>query len=145
MKKIMLLMLVLSLPLAGCSLFETRKPDKRIETLDERVSTVEKRQDEIEDRLATDEGTGYQTNIEPKAGPAKTVAPASSRVSMSSKEIQTALKNAGYYYGAIDGKIGRMSRQAVKEFQEDHGLKVDGIVGPKTMEKLLPYLSEKVK
>ncbi len=133
----------LCLALAGCSLFETK--DQKIETLDERVSTVEKRQDDIEDRLAKDEGTTYQTNIEPKAEMAEPARRTLSRVSMSKKEIQAALRNAGYYYGAIDGKIGRMSRQAIKEFQEDHGLKVDGVVGPKTTEKLLPYLSEKVK
>ncbi|MFA4984489.1 MAG: peptidoglycan-binding domain-containing protein [Candidatus Omnitrophota bacterium] len=56
-------------------------------------------------------------------------------------EIQTALKNAGYYAGALDGKIGPMSKRAVEEFQKAHNLKMDGKVGPKTWEVLRPYLN----
>ena len=55
-------------------------------------------------------------------------------------QIQTALKNAGFDPGAIDGKIGPRTQQAVKEFQRAKGLKVDGKVGPKTWEDLGRYL-----
>lgn len=60
----------------------------------------------------------------------------------SKKEIQQALKNAGIYQGAVDGKIGPRTREAVKEFQRIQGLKVDGVVGRQTWEKLLPYLGQ---
>jgi peptidoglycan hydrolase-like protein with peptidoglycan-binding domain len=50
----------------------------------------------------------------------------------SGTEIQTALKNAGYYAGPIDGKIGSMTKKAIQEFQKANGLEVDGKVGPKT-------------
>lgn len=60
----------------------------------------------------------------------------------STKEIQTALKNAGFDPGAIDGKIGPMTRQAVKEFQRTKGLKVDGVVGKKTWGELEKYLKK---
>ncbi len=56
-------------------------------------------------------------------------------------DIQTALKNAGYYTGALDGKIGPMTKNAVKEFQKANNLAVDGRVGPKTWEVLKAYLS----
>ncbi|MBI3996943.1 MAG: peptidoglycan-binding protein, partial [Candidatus Omnitrophica bacterium] len=55
--------------------------------------------------------------------------------------IQTALKNAGYYSGSIDGKIGSQTKQAIKEFQRTHGLSADGKVGPKTWTPLAQYLS----
>jgi len=55
-------------------------------------------------------------------------------------EIQTALKNAGFYEGAIDGKIGPMSKKAIKEFQKVNGLEVDGKVGPKTWGVLEKHL-----
>ena len=58
----------------------------------------------------------------------------------SAKEIQQALKNAGLYDGAIDGKIGPKSRKAIEEFQAKNGLKADGKVGPMTWEKLKAYL-----
>ena len=57
-----------------------------------------------------------------------------------SKQIQQALKNAGYYQGEIDGKIGSRSREAVKRFQSDNGLNADGVVGRQTWEKLKTYL-----
>ncbi len=56
------------------------------------------------------------------------------------EEIQQALKNANLYTGNIDGKIGPLSKQAIKDFQRSHGLVVDGIVGPKTWVKLRSYL-----
>ncbi len=57
------------------------------------------------------------------------------------EEIQTALKNAGFYKGKIDGKIGEGTKQAIKEFQKANGLVADGIVGSKTWEKLRNYIS----
>ncbi|MDD5281255.1 MAG: peptidoglycan-binding domain-containing protein [Candidatus Omnitrophica bacterium] len=56
-------------------------------------------------------------------------------------EIQTALKNAGFYSGNIDGKIGPKSKKAIEDFQSANGLKVDGKVGAKTWEVLGRYLS----
>jgi hypothetical protein len=50
----------------------------------------------------------------------------------SSRQIQIALKNAGYYKGAIDGKLGKRSRKAIRQFQRDNHLKVDGKVGKRT-------------
>jgi len=61
----------------------------------------------------------------------------------SAKQIQSALKNAGYYEGKIDGKIGPQSKRAIKEFQRDNGLKVDGVVGKKTWTILNQFLEVK--
>jgi len=57
------------------------------------------------------------------------------------KRIQIALKNAGYYMGNVDGKIGPQTKQAVREFQRTHGLSVDGKVGPKTWAQLAQYVT----
>jgi len=54
-------------------------------------------------------------------------------------EIQTALKNAGYYSGSVDGKIGPKSKKAIKDFQKANNLTMDGKVGPKTWEALSKY------
>jgi len=56
------------------------------------------------------------------------------------KEIQTALKNAGFDPGSFDGKIGPRTRQAIKDFQKSKGLVPDGAVGPKTWASLGKYL-----
>ena len=57
------------------------------------------------------------------------------------KEIQISLKNAGFDPGAVDGKMGPRTKQAVKEFQRAKELKPDGVVGPKTWEELEKYLN----
>ncbi|MFH1457947.1 MAG: peptidoglycan-binding domain-containing protein [Candidatus Omnitrophota bacterium] len=56
-------------------------------------------------------------------------------------EIQTALKNANFYTGAIDGKIGPLSKKSIIEFQKANGLQADGKVGPKTWAALEKYLN----
>lgn len=58
------------------------------------------------------------------------------------QEIQTALKNAGFYQGTIDGNIGPKTKQAIKNFQYKNSLAVDGKVGPKTWNKLSSYLNQ---
>ncbi len=67
----------------------------------------------------------------PPAGPYKPTA----------VEIQTALKNAGYYTEGIDGKIGPKTKKAIEEFQKANGLQVDGKIGPKTWSVLSKYLN----
>jgi murein L,D-transpeptidase YcbB/YkuD len=62
------------------------------------------------------------------------------RVPVSAKEVQIGLKNAGYYNGPIDGKIGNQSLKAIKDFQKDFNLKVDGIIGRETWGAIKPYL-----
>ena len=49
-------------------------------------------------------------------------------------DMQTKLNKLGYDLGpcGIDGDFGRATEKAVKAFQGDHGLKVDGICGPAT-------------
>lgn len=58
-----------------------------------------------------------------------------------SHNIQAALKNAGYYQGTVDGKIGKATKEALKSFQKDNGLEPDGVCGRRTWDKLKPYLS----
>jgi peptidoglycan hydrolase-like protein with peptidoglycan-binding domain len=62
---------------------------------------------------------------------------------LASKDIQTALKNAGHYTGEIDGKIGPGTRDAIRAFQEANGMTADGICGKGTWEKLKTYLTTK--
>ncbi|NLJ88549.1 MAG: spore cortex-lytic enzyme [Epulopiscium sp.] len=52
------------------------------------------------------------------------------------REIQTKLKQWGYYNGNVDGKYGYNTWLAVRKFQEKNGLKVDGIAGPATLSKI---------
>jgi len=52
------------------------------------------------------------------------------------REIQTKLKNWGYYYGNVDGIYGSKTEEAVKYFQRKNGLTADGKAGPQTLKAL---------
>ncbi|MCX5699973.1 MAG: peptidoglycan-binding domain-containing protein [Candidatus Omnitrophica bacterium] len=61
------------------------------------------------------------------------------------KQIQTALKNAGFDPGNIDGRMGKQTRDAIKAFQKAHNLKTNGKVNKSTWKALSQYLQEKTK
>ena len=51
-------------------------------------------------------------------------------------EIQTRLKNWGYYNGEVDGVYGSQTEKAVRWFQQKNGLSADGQVGDQTFAAL---------
>ena len=54
------------------------------------------------------------------------------------KQLQTMLDKLGYNLGicGVDGDFGTATEKAVKEFQQDHKLGIDGICGPRTWAEL---------
>lgn len=48
------------------------------------------------------------------------------------KNVQYRLRQWGYYEGNIDGIYGARTYRAVRRFQRNNGLTVDGVVGPET-------------
>ena len=57
------------------------------------------------------------------------------------EEVQTALKNAGFYAGEVDGKVGPKTKKAIEAFQTANNLKADGKVGPRTWGLLSVHLT----
>ncbi len=51
-------------------------------------------------------------------------------------QVQTALKNQGFYFGSVDGVYGSATEEAVKKYQARYGLTVDGMVGKATFNTL---------
>ena len=153
------LVIPLVLPLVGCSTVSS----KRINNLETKVGALEAKVDSVEQRQSAIEGqtgesresVGYLKGKVDSRGPSTVVVTGaqgnegylykSGKKSLIRKEIQTALKNAGYYSGSIDGKIGKQTKKAIREFQSANGLKADGIVGPKTRDLLLQYLTQEVR
>ena len=54
------------------------------------------------------------------------------------KDVQAMLALMGYYSGVVDGNYEQMTAAAVRQFQADAGLTIDGVVGPLTWQRLLP-------
>ncbi len=61
------------------------------------------------------------------------------------KEVQQWLYDYGYYNGSVDGNFGNDTDKAVRIFQEEAGIQIDGVVGDETkkaMEKWDQYLAQ---
>ena len=132
----MLISLVLVLCLAGCATFTTKSAKTQDQAMD--IADLRARLDESEQTIS--ELRAQVDRLEQTQYSEEGIGKDAPKVSATPKRIQTALKNAGYYDSKIDGKIGKLSRRGIEEFQADKGLKVDGIVGKQTWAKLSEYL-----
>lgn len=54
------------------------------------------------------------------------------------KRVQTLLANLGFYSGDIDGRNGPLTEKAVRLYQREKGLAVDGKIGPRTWAAMFP-------
>jgi murein L,D-transpeptidase YcbB/YkuD len=116
----------------------------RVDTLETRVEGVEAKTSDVE-RMSSEQARAIE---DMKSRGAVTNVGIKYRSGGKSKErtkdIQTCLKNAGFYSGKIDGIKGRQTRKAITEFQSANGLKADGVVGPKTWDALSRYMADSV-
>lgn len=131
--------ILMAIVFAACATPRKERGGQTTEELQARVSELEK---ELHEKDA--EIRELEDELEkPRASISTPVEPTLEEIDMSkvtAKHIQTALKNSGYYKGEIDGKIGKNSREAIREFQKANNLSVDGKVGPKTWALLQKYL-----
>ncbi|MBI3082872.1 MAG: peptidoglycan-binding protein [Candidatus Omnitrophica bacterium] len=103
--------------------------------LDQRVNQLER------SSLRTQSSWPGESWRQPSAPAARIPArPSTVSAQPPTRDIQRALKAAGFDPGPVDGKLGSRTRQAVREFQGVNGLQVDGIVGKRTWAKLAPFL-----
>jgi len=160
MKKLCMVLPVFLL-ISGCAT-ATSKRINSLETktagLQAKVDSLEQRQSSIESQSGESrESVGYlKGKVESASrGPSTVVVTGATgnegylyktgKASLTKKDIQLALKNAGFYNGQIDGKIGKKTKKAIREFQKANGLKADGKVGLKTKDLLSRYLSQETK
>jgi peptidoglycan hydrolase-like protein with peptidoglycan-binding domain len=137
--------------LSGCAGTRARQELARLQS---QVGLLEERVTQLERTAPAGPFTGAALPAEPSleigtttfGGGALSPAPAkkksaggSATLKPTTREIQQALKNAGFYQGNVDGKSGPMTREAIKEFQRVHGLTDDGVVGKQTWAKLKTY------
>ena len=146
-----LTMMVLMVGLVAFSGCASRKTGKKVDTMqaqinamtDERVRLDQSLQD-TRAALQTQEGKGGVSESGAVSSGEGAVVGGMYRTpsgfEIPSVNIQKALKKAGYYNGALDGKVGPGTRDAIAAFQKDNGLKADGVCGRGTWAKLKSYL-----
>ncbi len=61
------------------------------------------------------------------------------------RKLQQRLRELGYYHGAADGDFGKGTETAVKSFQSQNGLTVDGKVGKATFNRIYSANAKKIK
>lgn len=106
------------------------------------VRDLERRVSHLERRI-TDAAPAQETASTSARPPMEVVVaseaprPRRDPATLTDRDVQRALRAAGYYTGAIDGKVGPLTIRAIRDFQRDHGLKVDGVAGRNTKRALV--------
>lgn len=141
----LIMLYVLIFVISGCATTagkgnaETQGLKNQIEALQAELRNKDSEIESLRDALSSGkEGTDY--HVSKKARPAF-----EKKGKPSIKQIQLALKNAGYNPGRVDGTMGRQTRIAIKSFQKDNNIRADGRVGKQTWNLLKKYLEEKAK
>ena len=143
---IFLILVAFVISLSGCA--TAKRKDMEIQGLRNQVSLLEAQVQSKEAEIASLRDTLSRSAEEKEVyvkeasrkSPAREI---KSRPNI--KQIQIALMNAGYNPGRIDGRMGKQTRDAIKDFQRASNLKVDGHVGKKTWGLLGQYLYKKIK
>ena len=150
---VLALIILSTFTISGCSSAQKKLSDDvkgintKVDTLETRVEGVETKQSEVE-RLAMEMAQRAEDMNSGKAARAssgKTNVGIKDKMGRKDKDrvkdIQSCLRNAGFYKGEVDGIKGRKTISAIKKFQGANGLTADGVAGKRTWEALSKYAS----
>jgi len=154
--KRMMLLLIMTVMVSGCATMQrdqsmvsqlqlrigeleraAQNKDRRIADLETEVKDLSYDLEQVKKAPASQRSPSFP------AGPSGAAADADDRiirVDADPKTVQQALKNAGYYSGVIDGKVGSGTKKAIYQFQQDKGLTADGLIGRQTWALLKTFL-----
>jgi len=139
---------LLLVSLSGCATTNRKQADLEMQGLKNHVSALEAQVQGKDEEIGSLKEALNKTQEESLSAAQnfnkEKVVPRSKK-HPSVKEIQAALKNAGYNPGTVDGKMGKQTRNAIRSFQKDNKLTVNGKADKKTWQLLIKYLEEKVK
>lgn len=140
---VLLLLSVFVISLSGCATAR-KQSELDMQGLRNQVSVLESQLRDKDNEIYSLQEALNQANAEKEISTKKKIS-TEVKSRPNTKQIQAALANAGFNPGAIDGRMGRQTRDAIRAFQRANGLTADGKVGKKTWELLRGYLSKKVK
>ena len=139
-----IVVLLIPILLAGCATAPSRKANElKIKQLQNRVNQLESEAGSKDDDIARLERKLAECEEKSMDVSSQSLQPVYESNDFSSKmtvrQIQAALKKAKFYSGIVDGKMGPKTKEAIKEFQKEYGLKPDGVAGTKTRLKLMKH------
>jgi peptidoglycan hydrolase-like protein with peptidoglycan-binding domain len=126
--------------LAGCATMRKKESPETM-TLKSQISDLESQVQKKDSEIDSLRRALAQTTEEKYNSAKQSRVSAESSVVPTPTQIQTALKNAGYNV-EVDGKMGKQTKTAIKDFQKANSLEADGKVGKKTWAQLEPYLNK---
>jgi peptidoglycan hydrolase-like protein with peptidoglycan-binding domain len=140
---------VFMISLAGCATGRKQKDlemqglKNQVSVLEAQVQSKDEEKNSLRDQL--NKATVEQQKIEPAKKESKKRIIGEAKRHPKAKQIQTALENAGYNPGPIDGHMGKQTKEAIKAFQKANNLKETGKVDKETWNLLKESLNKKVK
>ena len=121
---LLLVLIIFVFSLAGCAT-TSKKSQPTADDLKNQISILETQIREKDAKISALEEELSKTDVRSEYVQVK----CGKAYSRTTKQIQAALKNAGYNPGVIDGKMGKQTRDAIKAFQKANSLTVDGRCG----------------
>jgi len=122
---------------AGCATTKARRaelsadPNAQVAQLQTELADKDRQIQEMQYQLDS-----YKTTVQSTPSFSKSATPGTSsaiRVSgVSVEDVQRALAGAGFDPGPVDGRMGKKTKAAVKEFQRRNNLTADGVIGERT-------------
>jgi peptidoglycan hydrolase-like protein with peptidoglycan-binding domain len=143
----LLIISILALSLSGCATTKRKQNEMEMQGLKNQISFLETQLQAKDEEINSLKEATKKSQEDKEAQIVKSrkriIPEIKSRPNV--RQIQIALKNAGLNPGRIDAKLGKQTKDAIKEFQKANNLKADGKVGKKTWELLKEYLYKKIK
>lgn len=126
--------------ISGCATTRARRPDPAQADMSAQMTAMQSEMASKDRQIAELQAKldSYQRALEsPRTNFSASNASDVIRVSgVSISDVQRALKRAGFDPGSVDGKLGKKTKSAIREFQRSQGLSADGVVGQKTWSAL---------
>ncbi len=135
--------LIFLISASGCVSVVKKQSDLEVQGLKNQVQALHQQIQYKDEEINSLRGSGNTASVGNEAVyPAGIERRSSQEVKSrpNARQIQICLKNAGYNPGVVDGKMGKQTRVAIKDFQRANNLKVDGKVGKQTWKLLSKYL-----